>query len=106
MKTLEEACKATFVYDLPANAGPAETQVVMKTVANDVDKWTGIDADVRASKWVRAYIAQLILLNRGGVFGLAEALMACFVQAVQVGIEMERAELSAETVQPKGDPHQ
>jgi hypothetical protein len=54
----------------------------------------------------RARIAQLILLNRGGVFGLAEALMACFVQAVQVGIEMERAELSAETVQPKGDPHQ
>lgn len=111
MKTLAEACKATFVYDLPSDAGPIEAQVVMKTVASDVDKWKAIDEEVRACRWVKVYIAQMILLRNAGVFSLGEALMACFIQAVQVGIEMERAELSEQTLKsevnnPKGDPHQ
>lgn len=93
MKSIDEACKTTFVYDLTDQAMAADAPEVVMKISADIDRWTAIDDDVRNCKWIQIFVANIIAMHASGRIPLGECIMATCCQMVQVGMEMARVEL-------------
>jgi hypothetical protein len=93
VKTLQEACLSTFAYPLPDDTGRSRLQAVIRLAA-DAGRWREIEDEICQSPPVRTYIDSVVALHDSGRLSLEDCLMATFIQATTVGIEMERQDAS------------
>ncbi len=70
---------------------------MQQKIADDIEHWRAVDDEIRNDRYVHIFVAQMVLMVTTGRLPLGEALMACAVQFVAVGIEMERGELPLPT---------
>jgi hypothetical protein len=91
MKNITEACESTFVYKV-RDQGEESTREVKTKIATDLDRWKGIDDEVRNCPHIQMYVAQMIAFHAAGKVPLGECLMATAAQMVAVGMEMERSD--------------
>jgi hypothetical protein len=92
MKTFSEACETTFIVKVDNIADDDAVRQATDKVAADVGRWREIEAEIRQSKYVQAYLLGMVAMQRTGQISLSECILTTFIQAVAVGIEMERAE--------------
>lgn len=102
MKTLDEACLATFCRQQtmkPGEDDEAAGRKLFEEICADSERWTTLAADVNCNELVENYLLTVIAMIAKGKMDLRSALASCFIQGTIVGIVMERQpELSAESV--------
>lgn len=92
MKTLEEACLATFARVEPRKPGDdddAQTRRMFEAIVEDTRRWAQTADEIRSCDLVLAYVMAVSQVAVTPTWGL----MSCFIQGVIVGIEMQRTEL-------------
>jgi hypothetical protein len=102
VKTFQEACLSTFACPLPDDTGRSRLQAVIKLAA-DAGRWREIEEEIRQSPPVQAYIDSIVALHDTGHLSLEDCLMATFIQATTVGIEMETNHVRIGVVGEEGE---
>jgi hypothetical protein len=101
MKTLEEACKSTFVYSVK-EPEESEIRAAIEKVHADIDRWRAIEDEVRACPWIHVYITKMLAMIATRQVTPGEALLACAAQMIAVGMEMERQPMTFAETPPAG----